>query len=290
MKPNQTESKLRLTRLEDLLPEWEADATAAHTAFLRGEARGPRTGFPRLDQALGGWLQPGVHIAHGQPGVGKTGFGLQIAGSCGCPALFVSCEMNLLELLRRMTARVTETPLNRLKRGELPPQEAVALLQRAMAACPGLAFADSTREYADPDWLLDAAKAVREDARHVLVVVDSVHSWADSAPADAAEYERLNGALTALHLMTSELNCPVLAISERNRASMVSGGISAGAGSRKIEYGAETVLDLEVQPNTFADVTGETPMTVTLAKNRHGAPGAQVRLRFQGALQRFQEM
>ena len=43
----------------------------------------------------------------------------------------ISCEMALLELLRRHTARTTGTYLGRLKSGELAPQEAVLLARRA---------------------------------------------------------------------------------------------------------------------------------------------------------------
>ena len=42
-----------------------------------------------------------------------------------------------------------------------------------------------------------------------------------------------------------KMNGSVLAMSERNHASMNSGGTNAGAGTRRIEYCAETVSDLE---------------------------------------------
>src|SRR5690349_126228 len=109
----------RIVRLGDLLGEWEADAHAAYAARVSGQARGPVTGLLRLDQELGGALTPGVHIAHGQPGAGKTAFALQAATRCDCPCLYVTAEMSPLELLRRIAARVTETFLGRLKSGEL---------------------------------------------------------------------------------------------------------------------------------------------------------------------------
>lgn len=102
-------------------------------------------------------------------------------------------------------------------------------------------------------------------------------------------YETLNAAIAALRQLGHELNCPVLVVAERNRGTMSTGGLSAGAGTRKIEYGAETVLDMERDANKREDAAGEIEISVKFAKNRHGAAGKKVSLFFQGALQKFRE-
>jgi replicative DNA helicase len=163
------------------------------------------------------------------------------------------------------------------------------LVRRAAATAPNLALADATLAFASPEWIKDAALATRGEAEHLLIVVDSVHSWAEMAPGDLPEYEALNAALASLRALAGALSCPVLAIAERNRASMKGGGLSAGAGSRKIEYGAVSVLDLARDLDKPADSAGEVEVTLTLAKNRHGAAGKKVHLRFHGAFQRFRE-
>ena len=150
-----------LFRLGELLGEWENDARAAHDARVKGIARGPVTGITAIDREMGGALCPGVHIVHGQPGAGKTAFTLQVATSCGCPCLYVTCEMAPLELLRRHTARVTRTFLGRLKNGELTPLDSLLLARRACTEAPLLAMCDATRSYASPRWMLDAALATR---------------------------------------------------------------------------------------------------------------------------------
>ncbi len=280
----------RLTRLGDLLGEWAAEADASHTAHLANRPRGPVTGIRPLDVELGGCLPVGLNIAHGMPGAGKTAFALQIAASCGCPALYVTCEMAPLELLRRLIARVTGTYLGRLRSGELSAVEAVSLAKRAIAEAPDLALADATRWSADPSWLLDAAVAVRGDAQHLLLVIDSVHSWAESrVPAGMEIREAINAALATLRGLASELGCPILAIAERNRASMKGGGLAASAESRKFEYSAETVLDLQRDPEKRPDAYGKVPVTVDFAKNRNGVAGKKVNLVFFGAVQRFEE-
>jgi replicative DNA helicase len=78
-------------------------------------------------------------------------------------------------------------------------------------------------------------------------------------------------------------------ISERNRDSMKNGGLNAGAGTRKIEYQGETVIDLDRKSNAQEDGAGEVEVTLKLAKNRHGSVGKPIKLKFHGALQKFQE-
>jgi replicative DNA helicase len=74
--------------------------------------------------------------------------------------------------------------------------------------------------------------------------------------------------------------------------------VNAAAGSRKVEYGAETVTGLyratkkdehgKMRPKPF-DASGEVDAYVLLEKNRHGA-GGRVDLRFDGALQTWREV
>ncbi len=89
-----------------------AEALAADVAHRQqeraaGRPLGPVSGLRRLDSMLCGAFAPGLHILQGTPGVGKTAFALGLALECRCPALFVTCELSPLELLRRMVARVT---------------------------------------------------------------------------------------------------------------------------------------------------------------------------------------
>lgn len=281
-----------LLPLKNLLTAFDAAATELYDAKQAGRARGPVTGLQTLDAELTGALMPGLHFAHGSPGVGKTAFALQIAATCGCPALFVTCEISPLELLRRHTARVTQTYLNKFKTGELPPADASAKVRRAVAAAPGLVLLDGTAAYADATAIVGGAEVTRTaDAGnpHFLLIVDSLHAWAASAPFGGAEYERLAEHLAGLKRIAAALNCPVLVIAERNRQSMEKGGMSGAAGHRGIEYGGETIIELDMKADAVPDVNGEKPLTVRLTKNRHGQGGKTVDLLFNGGFQTYRE-
>lgn len=279
----------RAVRLGDLLDDFYAAAQAAHEARVHRRLRGPVTRFQRLDEELGGALVPGLHVLHAAPGAGKTAFALQVAAECGFPALFVSCEIAPLELLRRHTARVTSTFLNDLRSGALHPDDCLERARRAAAAAPDLVVADATSGWIAPQLIVDLVEATRGDSPHALIVLDSAHSWSQRLPAEVTEYDRLNLALETLAAMAHQLGCPVLVIAERNRTAMHSGGMSASAGSRRFEYQAESVLELNREKGEVFRANGEVSVTLLITKNRHGPAGKSFQLQFHGAFQRFRE-
>jgi replicative DNA helicase len=211
--------------------------------------------------------------------------------------------MSPAELLRRHTARATSTFLGRLKSGEMNVEAIEALTLRALADAPDLALLDATRAPASPARIYEAALIAKGENASVLVVIDSLQSWAegmgemkdgDGKPLliNAGEYETLNAGIKSLRWLSHALKCPIMFISERNRESNkggAGGGLNAGAGTRKIEYGAETIFDLDRKMDEAESGAGEFDITLRLAKNRHGSIGKPIKLQFNGALQRFKE-
>ena len=276
-----------VVRLLDLVAEMERDAGVRHKARRTGVPFGPVTGIPSLDAEFGGAIPPGLHVVHGGPGVGKTALALQVAGSCGCPAVYVSAEMAPIELLRRHVARTTETYLGRLKSGEMAPETVRRLALSAAAQAADLYLVDATMAYAPQAWIRDVARRARDKAgsTHLLVVVDSMHSWAESNPDQGAEYDVVSEGCRQLRVLAAQLRCPVIALAERNRQSAGTGGLHAARGSGKIEYGAESVLGLDAEET----ISEWRPVRAKFGKNRNGVAGATVRLEFHGARQAYRE-
>jgi replicative DNA helicase len=294
-----TETKTpTVTQLADLVDFFVADAEAAALARETGRPRGPVTGLGSLDEALGGYLSPGVHIVQAAPGAGKTAFALQAASDCVYPCLYVTSEMGLLELFRRLIARQTKTFLGRLKSGELGGAESRKLALQTIEKLPNLAFMDATQAYASPLLIAEVANALRDRHKsdHVLIALDSLQIWAKSVRrngedfANASEYDLISAGLDSVSSIASRLQCPILAISHRNRAGNKSdGGLHAGKGSGDLEYGAETVIDLTRKDET-PDANGETRIKATMQKNRHGIPGVSYDFAFSGRLQTFRDV
>ena len=279
----------RLVRFDSLVDEIVANATESHEARLSGVPRVPVTGWNKLDERIGGSLPPqGTTVVLGNTGAGKTAFCLQMAAQCAFPALYVTTEMTPAELFRRQMARVCGQFLGRIKSGELHPREIEAMARKTASALPNLCFVDATRGPATLSFLHDCSHIVRGDAAKLLLVVDSLHTWIRGAGSGAPEYEALNSGLVGLQTLSHQIASPIVVICEQSRASMDSGGVNSGAGTRFIEYGAEIVFDLQAAKEV--DALGETPVTLRLAKTRHGAAGSTVKFAFNGALQRFKEV
>jgi replicative DNA helicase len=120
--------------------------------------------------------------------------------------------------------------------------------------------------------------------------------WAKSARrvapefANTSEYELLNAGLDAISSVGAKLQCPILAVSHRNRVgNRADGGLHAAKGSGDLEYGAESVIDL-TRKDEQPDANGETNIKATIQKNRHGIPGISFNFAFSGRLQSFREV
>lgn len=285
----------RLYPLESLLGEAVNEASEAHEARRTGQPRGPITRLPKLDDKIGGTLpKDALTMILGNTGAGKTAFAGQIASHCGCPAVYLTTEMAPIELLRRHTARETGTFLGRLKSGELSPADFERLVRQTARQLSQLTIADATTAYASVNYLAEVMETVKGDAKHAVLVIDSLHTWARGSGTGAGEYDTLNEHLTALGRLAKHACCSIVVICEMNRASINAskdGGASnanAGAGTRFIEYSADLLLDLNASKS--ADGGGEKEVTLTLGKNRNGAANETVKLEFNGALQRFREV
>ncbi len=284
----------KLYPLENLLGEAVNEACEAHEARRTGQPRGPITGLNRLDQKIGGALpKDALTMILGNTGAGKTAFAGQIAANCGCPAVYLTTEMAPVELLRRHTARATGVFLGRLKSGEMPPAEFERLARQTARELSVLTIADATTAYASVNYLADVVEAAKGDAKHAVLVIDSLHTWARGSGTGANEYDTLNEHLTGLGRLAKHACCSIVVICEMNRASInaskdgAASNPNTGAGTRFIEYSADLLFDLNA--NKSADGGGEKAVTLTIGKNRNGAANETVKLEFNGALQRFRE-
>jgi replicative DNA helicase len=290
----------RTAKLGDLIGEFLVDVEARKTAKDAGRNLGAVVPFPELNKAIGEYLPIGFNALLGSPGSGKSALALQIAAECGCPALYVSCEMSAVEQLRRIIARVNGVAVGRLKDGSIDPADAESLAQRAAAACPDLAIADATTAYASREWIVETAARIRGKSDHFLLVLDSLHSWLQGSEDDRKEYDAMNADIGWLQTFAkrSGAECAVLAITEQNRASMTaksgdsggSGGLNSGAGTRKIEYAAELILTIESGKKDETLASGDRPRTLILSKNRNGDTGKRIEMGFAGGYMRWKEL
>jgi replicative DNA helicase len=279
--------------LGDLLPTLIADNDAAIDALRTGKARGPCTGIAPLDEALGGFFEAGLHTIQANTGAGKTALALQIASDCQFPALYVSAEMPVLELFRRLIARQTNTFLGRLKTGGLSSDGIKKLALATAGNLPHIALMDATAGLASLNLIGQTATKLkaRFNAKTVLVVIDSLHVWARSLMrGQGSEFEIVSEGAARATELAAILAAPIIALCHRNREGNKragGAGLHAARGSGDIEYESWSVLDLHRDMEEHEDANGEVSVTMRFYKNRSNGFTAPVETMFCGRLQSF---
>lgn len=188
-----------------------------------GVLRGVTTGFPDLDNYLGGLQKSDLIILASRPSVGKTSLALNIARNIAreekkAVGLF-SLEMSREQLVDRLIAAEAGVDLWRLRTGRMRddgPENDFARVRDAMEALNNLPiYIDDT---ASPTVVELRAKARRLQAERDLglVVIDYLQliNGPDRAESRVQEVSEISRSLKA---MAKELNVPVLAVSQLSR-------------------------------------------------------------------------
>jgi replicative DNA helicase len=282
------------------------------------------TGFPLLDDALGGGLRAGaLNLLAGSQGEGKTTFALQIARSCagaGRPVLFFSFELEAEALLQKVIAAEAadlgvENPISvyQVRAAFEGTDESSGGLLERLGRYPGGADAlekvaeysshmlihRSTTTHTNLDVIAAAVKDVLSElGEPPLVIVDYLQKV---RPTQVLEEEAAITQVTErLKDIAIEFECPVVAISASDRAGLEPGSRMRARnmkGSTALAYEADVVLILANKADIvarhhlmYAANNGEhfkTWSVLTIEKNRSGRTGAEVEFRKDFASGRF---
>jgi replicative DNA helicase len=250
---------------------------------LNGRLSGLDTGFIDLNSMTEG-LQLGEQFVIGaRPSQGKTAIGLSMFkhnAFGGIPSLFISCEMSVESIMRRLLSMHMSVPLRIIRRGGYT-EELLAKFASFHAAC---------RKH--PMQIVDAVSGINirdlcsKVKRHVaqfgtkFVVVDYLQKIRPSERHEKKTYEvgDISGRLKALAV---ECNVAMLTLAQLNRENTKEKGraprLSDLADSGQIERDADTVGLLYKQPDHTK---------LIIAKQRDGETGL-INLAFDGDFVRF---
>jgi replicative DNA helicase len=292
--PPSTQLLARGQMLGDLIDELVADAEAQETAIAEGRTPGPVSRLPELDRTLGGYFRPGLHGFTGDPGAGKTALSLQIAGTCGTPAVYVTAEQSPTELLRKVISRVTLTPLEEVRGASASRVRELATI--AARSAPSLLLLDATRGPAPATLLEEVADELRQrwQSRDVLLVIDALQPWARGL-GDGSEYDLIQSGLSDLVRVVSKLRAAALVLSHRTRASAgtrkaadaQNSTLTASKGSADFEHLVDCALHLSVEAGKGSQFCAGKRVNVHVGKNRYGPTDITLVFPFDGARQRF---
>jgi len=261
------------------------------------DVTGVPTGFTDLDKMTAG-LQPGeLVVIAGRPSMGKTALALNIAEHVavdnGLPVAIFSMEMSGTQLAMRLLGSISKVDQHKMRTGRLNDEEWSKLSE-------AIGKLHDTPIYIDEGGALNALE-VRARARRLkrqfsklgLIVIDYLQLMSSSNPKAgenrATEISEISRSLKA---MAKELDVPVIALSQLNRAvdqrpdrrPVMSDLRESGA----IEQDADVIMFIYREVGYKPDLPEEQRgvAEVIVGKQRNGPIGT-VRLTFRGQHTRF---
>jgi replicative DNA helicase len=233
--------------------------------------------------------------------MGKTAFALSMAKNIAVdqqiPVAFFSLEMSNIQLVNRLIVNVTEIHAEKIKSGQLTPDEWQRLDNRVRLLQGKPIFVDDTPSLSVFELRTKARRLVREHGVQ-LIMIDYLQLMNASGMSYGSRQEEVSTISRSLKGLAKELNIPILALSQLNR------GVEGREGQNKrpqlsdlresgaIEQDADMVCFIH-RPEyyrIYADENGRDlrgMAEIIIAKHRNGAVG-DVLLTFKGHFARFQ--
>lgn len=242
------------------------------------------TGFPKLDECLGGLEGGDVIVIGARPSVGKSAFVTQILmnmGAAGKRVLFYNLEMREAQVYERMLSHQSKIKLNRIREGKAFLDDEKGRFDLANAELKKLDI-----------WISSGAKTVSEiwnECRNMgadCIIIDYLQlirteRFYSNRTSEVGEISK------SIKALAMELNCPIIILSQLNRLSEIRSTkeptMAELRESGDIEQDASVVILL-----WNVDENDRSKKGLKVEKNRQGEP-AKICLEFYGEEMCFRE-
>ncbi len=284
---------------------WEEGLAPAPGAGEPGRLQHVDTGFPAVDELLGGMQRSDMVILAARTTLGKTSLALGIARNAasrqGARVAIFSLEMSKETLVRRLLSMEAEVDSrNVLTRQYTPMQE-----KRVMDATGRLSampiYIDDSPSLRVTD-MRSKARRLHQERGIDLIVVDYLQMVRGDSRTEN-KVQEVSDISRGLKGLAREIDCPVLALSQLSRAveqrpshvPMLSDLRESGS----IEQDADVVMfiyreDVYTKKEEWDRMNPDTPYpegiaNIIIAKHRNG-PQGQRNLRFRQDITRFESL
>ncbi len=260
-----------------------------HDAFDRldklhkgdGALRGVSTGFVDLDNILAGLQRSNLVILAARPSMGKTSLALDIirAASREVPVGFFTIEMSREEVTDRLIASEAGVSLWKMRTGRLSSEGENNDFQKIAQALDSLSKAKIfIEDSSSPSVLQMRAMARRLQAEHGLglIVIDYLQLISATKNYDSMVHQ-VSEISRNLKGLARELNVPVLALSQLNRAVETRPDqrpkLADLRDSGGIEQDADVVLFIYREDKVKPDSEKKNVAEILISKHRNGPTG-----------------
>lgn len=264
------------------------------------------SGFNELDKITAGWQKSDLIIVAARPAMGKTAFALSMAKNMAVedkhPVGIFSLEMSNIQLVNRLIVNICEITADKVKRGNLTNNEWQILDQKVKDLYDAPIYIDDTPSLSIFEFSTKARRLVKEHQVEIIMI-DYLQLMNASGGKFGNREQEVSTISRALKALAKELNIPIIALSQVNRAS--TNRTASGSGSQNeakrpqlsdlresgaIEQDADLVCFihrpeyyhiLEEEGHSLAGIA-----EIIIAKHRNGATGV-VELRFRDTYAKF---
>jgi len=258
----------------------------------KGDITGIPTGFKDFDMKTAGLQDSDLLIIAGRPAMGKTTFAMNIAEHAALkaqvPVAVFSMEMSSLQLVMRLFSSLGQIEQGRMRTGKLDDTDWAKLTSAMTLLKKSKIFIDETPALS-PSELRARARRLKREHDIGLIVVDYLQLMQvpDSKENRATEIAEISRSLKAL---AKELDVPVLALSQLNRALEQRPNkrpvMADLRESGSIEQDADLIIFIYRDEVYNQDSPDKGKAEIIIGKHRNGETGT-VELAFQGPWLRF---
>lgn len=256
--------------------------------------RGLPSGIKSLDKILGGFHKSDLVIIAARPSVGKSAFSFDIARYAavehGKTVAIFSLEMPAIQVIERMLAQQINVSLWNLRMGKMSPEDYQKYSVGAGKIAESKIFVDDTPGINIMQLRTKARKLMLEHNLD-LILIDYLQLMQGSSRNMDNRAQEIAEISRSLKILARELNIPVLALSQLNRAvenrQERIPQLSDLRESGSIEQDADLVIFLGRDINEEIDESNPVfKVDVFIAKHRNG-PTGKIKLKFVGSQQKF---
>jgi replicative DNA helicase len=267
----------RFSHIRDLLHDHLEHVEAL--SMKGGAITGVPTGFIDLDNITSGLQPSNLLIVAARPSFGKTSFALNVAQQAATehqiPVAIFSLEMSKMELVQRLVCAEALVDVHKLRTGNLNDQDWSRLATAVGRLADAPIYIDDTESVTVLE-IRAKARRLKQKSDLGLVVVDYLQLMSGPRHSDNRQQE-ISEISRSLKILARELDVPVIAISQLNRAletrqdkrPMLADLRDSGA----IEQDADVVIFIYRDEVYNPDSPDRGTAEVLVAKHRNGPVG-----------------
>ncbi len=286
------------------LPEVAADVTkevqALYEQHSNDDVTGLPTGFMKLDRMLTGLHPSDLVIVAGRPSMGKTSFALNIVEYVGIvlklPVAIFSMEMSADQLAKRFISSTGRVDAQKIRRARLDNTDWQHFTDAVAEMSKAPIYIDDSSALTVNEVRARARRLARKSGPLSLIVVDYLQLMSGGSRAGSSTENRateISEISRGLKNLAKEMNAPVIALSQLNRAVESRGDrrpmMSDIRESGAIEQDADVIMFIYRDVVYNKDCAEPNKAEIIIGKQRNGPIGT-VALRFDGEFTRFDNL